>query len=338
MLHRTWLRTLAALLLAGGLALTPAPAAALGATVSPDLAPPGTRLSFTAPGFVPNELVRVTVHTPQGQVVRFANSGLDVPIFADGAGVVSWSFVVPAGTPDGLYLAEAVDVGERVRQRVGFIVQAGSAPTDLAPPSPTGDVTVRPEIGPPGSLFVFRTSGFAPLERVGIWLHAPDGSIADLTTDIGGSGEHFTDRAGGLQWFVRSTPATPDGRYIVVAAGTASRVTKVAAFSVRRGVAQAQPVQTPNASVNPQSGPPGTSFAFTASGFMPGEGVGIWIHRPDGQIATVSADGDAVRANELGVATWSITAGTNLPDGVYAMVSEGMTSTQVRVVRFEIRR
>jgi hypothetical protein len=112
----------------------------------------------------------------------------------------------------------------------------------------------------------------------------------------------------------------------------------VAGFSVQRGAGTAAPLPTDNASVNPQSGPPGTSFAFTGSGFMPGEGVGIWIHKPDGQVATVSADGAAVRANQAGIATWSITARADLPDGVYSMVAEGITSTQVRVVRFEIRR
>lgn len=337
--RRPWLRTLTALALLAATLLHSAPARALGSTVSPDLGPPGTRFSFVAAGFAPNEIVRVRVETPDGRAVRFSDSqGFDINIFADDAGSATWSFVVPDATPDGLYVAEAANVGERVTRRIAFIVQAGSTPRELAAPEPGNNVFVRPTVGPPGQLFAFATNGFTPLERVGIWLHAPDGSISDLTADVGGRSEFFADRSGTLQWVVGSTAGTPSGRYVAVAAGVNSGITRVAAFTVQQGAPPAVPVATPNTSVVPVSGPPGTSFAFTATGLLPLEGVGIWIHRPDGQIITVTADGAAVRADQSGTASWSVTASPNLGDGVYAMVAQGITSTQVRVVRFEIRR
>lgn len=336
---RTLLRGLAALAVAAALLLTTTPARAIGSTVSPDLGPPGTRFTFVAEGFAPNELVRVSVRTPDGGVIRFTDDrGLDVPVFADAGGNATWSFNAPTSTPDGVYIAEAVNVSAQIRRRLGFIVQAGSVPTELAAPQPGAGVTVRPEIGPPGTLFSFRAVGFQPIERVAIWLHSPEGSVSDLSADIGGSSEHFADRSGDLQWIVGTKAITADGRYVAVAVGASSGVTRVAAFTVRRGAVQAQPAPTDNITVAPVVGPPGTSFAFTASGFLSNESVGIWIHRPDGSVSTVTVDGKSVKANQIGIAIWSITAGSGLVDGVYSMVAQGLTSTQVRVVRFEIRR
>jgi hypothetical protein len=337
--RRTWLRSLLAIALLASSMGVATPARALGSTVSPDIGPPGTRFSFVAEGFAPNEIVRVQVKTPDGRAVRFSDrAGFDIPVFADGAGKATWSFVVPDDTPDGLYVAEATNISGQIRRRIAFIVQAGAIPAELAAPEPGSNVFVRPEIGPPGTLYAFVATGFLPLERVGIWLHAPDGSISDLAADIGGRSDHVANREGVLQWVVGSRASTPDGRYVAVAAGTSSGLTRVVAFQVQQGAVQAQPVATPNTSVFPVSGPPGTSFAFTATGLLPLEGVGIWIHRPDGQIITVTADGQAVRADQSGTARWSVTANQNLADGVYAMVAQGVTSTQVRVVRFEIRR
>lgn len=339
MLPRIWLRAFVTLALVAAALLFATPARAIGSTVSPDLGPPGTRFTFVAEGFTPNELVRVSVRTPDGRVIRFTDErGLDIPVFADANGRATWNFAAPTNTPNGLYIAEAVNVSEQIRRRLGFIVQAGSVPTELAAPAPGEGVTVRPEIGPPGTLFVFRATGFQPLEPVSIWLHSPEGSVSDLSADIGGNTEHFTDRNGNLQWVVGTKSNTADGRYVAVAAGAVSGVTRVAAFTVQRGAGQAQPAPTDNITVTPVVGPPGTSFAFTATGFLPNEGIGVWIHRPDGSVSTVSADGKGVKANSIGVATWSITAGTGLPDGVYSMVAQGLVSTQVRVVRFEVRR
>lgn len=339
MLPRTLLRALAALILAAAVLLPATPARAVGSTVSPDLGPPGTRFTFVAEGFTPNELVRVSVRTPDGRVIRFTDSrGIDIPVFADAAGYATWNFTAPSTTPDGAYVAEAVNVSGQIRRRLGFIVQTGSAPTELAAPQPSDNVMVRPEVGPPGTLFTFRTAGFQPIERVSIWLHSPEGSVSDLTADIGGRSQYYADSLGDLQWVVGTKSSTPDGRYVAVAVGASSGVTRIAAFTVQRGAVQAQPTPTDNISVTPTTGPPGTSFAFTATGFMPGEGVGIWIHRPDGTVATVSADGKAVKANQLGIATWSITVGSGLGDGTYAMVAQGIVSTQVRVRRFEVRR
>lgn len=339
MRNRTWLHAAVALALLATILLSVAPARALGSTVTPDIGPPGTSFAFTAEGFAPNEIVRVVFEVPGRGTVRFADAaGFDIPIFADANGKASWTYTVPGDFPSGTYIAVVQNLSQQVRRRIGFLVQAGVAPADIPAPQPSGDVLRRPEIGPPGTLFSFRTSGFLPAERVAIWVHAPDGSVSDLPVDLSGQTAFFASRSGELQWVVATPPTTPDGRYVAVAVGVTSGQTRVVDFTVRVGVGQVAPAPTDNAFVTPESGPPGTSFHFTATGFFPNEGVGIWIHRPDGSISTVTADGKAVQADGQGIATWSVTAGTGLPDGVYAMVAQGISSTQVRVRRFEVRR
>jgi hypothetical protein len=311
---------------------------ALGADVTPDLGPPGQTFSFNAEGFRANEILRVFFETPAG-VVRFTDGqGLDIPVFADQNGRANWNYTTPTNSPDGDYTAVVVSVTGETERRIRFIVRAGSTPTDFSLPAPTNNVTVRPGIGPPGTLFIFRTGGFAPFERVSIWLHSDEGSVSTLSTDVGGRPEHFANGNGQLEWLVLSQSNTDDGLYAAVAQGTSSGQVRVAHFRVQRGVGADQPQPTDNMYVTPSGGAPGTTFQFVATGFVPNEGVALWIHRPDGTILTISADGRSVTANASGIANWRITANNDLPDGIYSMVAEGISSTQVRVKRFVIRR
>jgi hypothetical protein len=334
------LRSLLALTIALlGMAHLPARSGyALGSDVTPDLGPPGQTFTFTAEGFRAREILRVFFETPAG-IVRYAdNQGIDIPVYADDSGTATWSYTTPLTSPDGDYTAVAVSVTGETERRIRFIVRAGAEPTDFTLPAPTGNVSVRPGIGPPGTLFIFRTGGFAPFERVSIWLHSEQGSVETLSTDIGGRPEHFAGGSGQLEWIVLSQANTDDGRYAAVAQGTTSGAIRVAHFTVQRGVGADPPQATDNIYVTPAGGPPGTSFQFVATGFMPNEGIALWIHRPDGTILTISADGRSVTANAGGIANWRITARNDLPDGIYSMVAEGVTSTQVRVKRFVIRR
>jgi hypothetical protein len=339
MIRRTLLAILTLLLVLSGAAMLPArPALAVGSDVTPDLGPPGQTFTFTAEGFRARAILRVFYETPAG-IVRYTDSqGIDVPVYADDAGRATWSYTTPLTSPDGDYTAVAASVTGETERRIRFLVRAGAQPTDFTLPAPTGNVSVRPGIGPPGTLFIFRSGGFTPFERVSIWLHSEQGSVSTLSTDIGGRAEHFANATGQLEWIVLTQANTEDGRYAAVAQGTESGQLRVAQFQVQRGVGADPPQPTDNMYVNPGSGPPGTSFQFVATGFLPNEGVALWIHRPDGAILTISADGRSVTANASGIANWRITARNDLADGVYTMVAQGITSTQVRVKRFAIRR
>nr|WP_052295003.1 hypothetical protein [Oscillochloris trichoides] len=89
-----------------------------------------------------------------------------------------------------------------------------------------------------------------------------------------------------------------------------------------------------NAMVTPQSGPPGTSFAFTANGFNPGERVGIWITLPDQSTAgadfQVTADGSgAIGGDQL-----MITTGAGDPTGIWSFNAQGVSSGKQAVGYF----
>jgi hypothetical protein len=306
--------------------------------VSPDIGPPGTTFNFRAEGFEPYEIVKVAFRTRSGTVRFTDSSGMDVPVYADNIGRALWVYTTPDDAPTGPVIAEATGTKSRVVRDLAFVVQAGAAPVDVAPPRPGGEVAVSPQVGPPGTLFAFRSAGFSNYEQIAVWVHSPTGDLSTLAIDIGGKPQYYADGEGVAKWLVTTRADTPDGEYTAVAIGVSSGEARVATFVVRQGAAAAPPLPTGNATVSPAVGPPGTSFSFTATGFSRNEKLGIWIHKPDGQIADVSPDGDGVSADKDGVAVWSVTTSTSLANGVYTMVAEGRSSAVVRIVRFEVRR
>ncbi|WP_129630418.1 hypothetical protein [Candidatus Oscillochloris fontis] len=89
-----------------------------------------------------------------------------------------------------------------------------------------------------------------------------------------------------------------------------------------------------NATVTPQSGPPGTSFAFSANGFTPGERVGIWITLPDqstsGADFQVTADG----SGGIGGDSLAITTAAGDPTGIWSFNAQGVSSGKQAVGYF----
>jgi hypothetical protein len=93
-----------------------------------------------------------------------------------------------------------------------------------------------------------------------------------------------------------------------------------------------------NATVTPQSGPPGTTFAFDARGFEPGERVGIWITAPDqstyGADFQASADASgAITGARVGLAT-----DASFPEGLWSFNAQGVRSKREAVGYFRITR
>ena len=170
-----------------------APARAAVYEVSPDIGPPGTSFNFKAAGFEPYEIVKVVFRTRYGTFRYADSSGMDIPVYADNAGVAIWSYTTAQDAPSGPVIAEATGTKSRTLRQLVFVVQAGAAPADVAPPRPEGDVVVRPEVGPPGTLFVFRSDGFLNYEQVAVWVHSPTGDLSTLAIDIGGRPEYFAD-------------------------------------------------------------------------------------------------------------------------------------------------
>lgn len=93
-----------------------------------------------------------------------------------------------------------------------------------------------------------------------------------------------------------------------------------------------------NARVVPDSGPPGTSFRFEASGFDPGENVGIWLTAPDQ--ATVGADFQATADDQGSIAGANIGIRTDdsFPEGIWSFNAQGVSSKKQSIGYFRISR
>lgn len=99
------------------------------------------------------------------------------------------------------------------------------------------------------------------------------------------------------------------------------------------------PAQVPpsvNASVTPQSGPPGTTFSFAAYGFEPGERVGIWLTAPNQ--ATFGADfqADADSSGSIANANIAITTDRSFDEGIWSFNAQGVSSKRQAIGYFLI--
>lgn len=113
------------------------------------------------------------------------------------------------------------------------------------------------------------------------------------------------------------------------------------------GTSQAAPQPTPqptppplppsvNAGVTPPEGPQGTTFAFDAFGFEPGEQVGIWLTAPDQ--STFGADFQAVAdsAGSIGYEQIAITTDAGFPTGIWSFNAQGVRSGRQAIGYFRI--
>jgi hypothetical protein len=91
----------------------------------------------------------------------------------------------------------------------------------------------------------------------------------------------------------------------------------------------------PPAMVAPESGPPGTRFAFAAFGYEKNERVSYWLTGPDGKVHAAYPD-SATTTNEGRVDVIWIAPPDALP-GTWVITIQGLTSNRARGVPFEIR-
>src|SRR5262245_61407802 len=209
----------------------------------------------------------------------------------------------------------------RIRLGAALLVLA-SILAILAPSAAMAqDQPADPPSGPAGTTFTFHLNGFDDDERVGYWLNTPNGTI--LAID-----DRSTQAADGqLTYSWTSHPGVPLGGWQFVAQGVDSGVQKVASFQVTAAQGN-PPTQAPTA--EPAFGSAGTTFAFSAYGFTPGERVGYWLNMPNGSVEGVD-DGQhfADTDGELNV-TWLAPAGT--APGGWQLVAQGSQSGVLQIV------
>lgn len=157
---------------------------------------------------------------------------------------------------------------------------------------------VEPAVGPPGTTFTFFAEGFEPFERIGVWVQRPDGTTFRLGSEVEDT-RKVADEQGTLTWSWESSEFAQAGRWVMIAQGqdsTDPETERRPVATILFTITGDQEAETTSWFVDPPSGTPGTTFTFVgrSTGFIPGddfedpgEQVGSWFIRPDGQTVDV---------------------------------------------------
>jgi hypothetical protein len=174
---------------------------------------------------------------------------------------------------------------------------------------PAATLSLSQTGGPPGTKLTTTGSGFAPAERVGIYVNHIGGSpLITTTTDASGA---FTIGTG--------EPQIPYGPIDFYAVGLTSGKLGAAPFFVSAAMV-----------VTPHTGVPGDTATATGFGFGAGETVDIYWGEPRQLLGTATA-------NAQGTSTLKITIPASAPLGPNAVLGVGETTqaTALGKVRVE---
>lgn len=249
-------------------------------SVTPTVGEPGTEFTFSIAGFERTEEVGYWPTLPDGT----PDTTRRVPIGTDGDGRATLTWVAPERAVSGTWVMTFQGISSNRELRIPFTIGnvGGVAPT------------VTPASGGPGTSFTFRAGGFNVIERIDTFFELPDGTRSNGPAGVRADGN------GVAEWSWTAPTDALDGRWTLVAVGQDTDRTYRFDFTISGGV-----VPAPQASASPTSGPRGTTFTFTASGYLEGERVGYWFNAPDGAIIPA---GREAGANADGVVTITWTA------------------------------
>ena len=235
----------------------------------------------------------------------------------------------------------------------------GSTPTTPAPACTDNDVpqarnaTVTPRCGDIDTTFDIVITGFTPNENISFWFTAPNGDTVGTPAplEVGQHNGRLTDYIDGaiLELIADEFNVPLYGIWAMSYQGEASGHISIVWFKL---------VQKAGAGATPTAGPPtgdpcanipasnnvtirpsncaraGTTFLFDATGFQPGENVGVYITLPDQSVFGAPFQ---VQANGSGQAGGvSFRTATNFPQGVWAITFEGVTSRRVAIGYFKV--
>lgn len=192
-------------------------------------------------------------------------------------------------------------------------------------------ITLEPEqlVVEAGSAIRFIGTNFQPGEKVGWWATAPDGVV------LGGEEVRASRDRGYIEILFDVPSHALGGRWAMTAYGNLTQVPVIATFEViGRAPEQVDPEDF-DVKVAPPVGPPGTRFAFAATGFDEEEDVSYWITAPAGTVYAAYPKGET--ADNNGRIDFAWTAPFDAPRGVWVMTMQGYDSGVARGIRFEIR-
>jgi hypothetical protein len=162
-------------------------------------------------------------------------------------------------------------------------------------------------------------TGFGDNEEVSTWLTGP-------SQQVQASDGHETDGGGDVSFRLRIPRHFEPGRWAITVHGLDSGAEAIGYFEAApRGPDLALIVA-------PASGPPGTTFAFEATGFDDGETVSYWLTGPDG---ATFVGGDADAAGD-GAVRFTYTIGAGTQGGTWAMSAYGQASDRLAVATFAV--
>lgn len=183
-------------------------------------------------------------------------------------------------------------------------------------------MAVEPASGKAGTTFVFRAQGFGAGELIGVSLAAPDKSV------FGSPWQVKADGSGKAVIYFWSPKSTPPGKWSMTVQGATTGRKATANFTV-----EAPDVAAASLVAQPGSGPQGTRFDFTGSGFAAGEKVSVWLTGPDG--ATQGSLGQYTAGSDGKVVFKFKTDGNSLP-GKWTARAQGVASGRSADAQFTI--
>ncbi|MBX0330358.1 hypothetical protein K2Z83_22095 [Oscillochloris sp. ZM17-4] len=295
----------------------PAPADPTAPTISlsPASVQPGGALTISVTGFEAGEDLYYWPTKPDGLPVENRISAT-----ADGQGAATWTYNVPNNAVAGAWTLSVLgDSSGRSAQAPFTVVMA----------DPAAGTSVSPASGGPGTTFTFTASGFRDKpEKIYFWFTDPSGK------GVNGPDWKRSSDDGTVTWEWTAPGDAVAGQWQAVAHGEKSDIFRVIPFTIVRDT----PPVTAGASVSPESGGPGTTFTFTASGFKDREQVGYWLNLPDGTV--IRFDHELV-GDPNGEVTWTWTAPADAQRGLYVMAVRTSQSEKNKhidhVVSYEIR-
>lgn len=283
-------------------------------SITPTSGAPGTTFTVVVGGFKPSERVGSWLNQPDG-----ARREATPYIVADGSGVATWSWRSPTDAPSGEWQAVTHGRDAGLEVVLAFTV-TGANPAPAAMDAPT--ITVNPVSAHPGDTLTISVGGFQAREDLNYWPTRPDRLTVDNRTVI------TADREGGATFTYQIPNNAISGTWDMNVVGDSSNRSAQAPFTVT--------VATRPSTATPPSGPAGTTFTFTASGFrdLP-EKVFFWFIDPNGK----GVDGPKWQHNsEDSTVTWQWDSPADVIGGQWRAVAHGEVSGVERVIPFTITR
>jgi hypothetical protein len=190
-----------------------------------------------------------------------------------------------------------------------------------------GGGTVEPSVGRPKAVLTFTATGYKPGEHLAAWVNLPDASVRAAP------GQVFADAAGTMVWQWKVPDDAVSGEWRMVGRGESSLYEAVIPVTIE-GAAPPAPAPAPApAGVSPESGAPGSTFTFTASGFGREEEISYWATQPNGAVVVNNLK---VKSSRDGRVTFNWDAPRNAIAGRWVMTIFSRATQRTQQIAFTI--